>query len=126
MHETQRIHTQAQRAPQTFVRSFSVSAVKMDLVQDLYVNQLKSYKPAAKSADAHVGSVRTFSAPKAPSAPTLPSDLAAELSKFDAQEPTIGGSAPKAAAAATAEGNESADEYLKFLEQDLPKAEKHH
>ncbi|WVF70026.1 hypothetical protein IAT40_004812 [Kwoniella sp. CBS 6097] len=117
----------AQRAPQTFVRSFSVSAVKMDLVQDLYVNQLKSYKPAAKTADAHVGSVRTFSAPKAPSAPTLPSDLAAELSKFDAQEPTIGGSAaPKTSGAAPAEGNESADEYLKFLEQDLPKAEKHH
>ncbi|WVR04461.1 hypothetical protein IAU60_001464 [Kwoniella sp. DSM 27419] len=114
----------AQRVPKTLVRSFSVSAVKMDLVQDLYVNQLKSYKPAAKSADAHVGAVRSYSAPKAPQAPSLPSDLAAELSKFDAEEPSIGGSAPKAAA--TTEGGESADDYLKFLEQDLPKADKHH
>ncbi|KAK6903958.1 F-type H+-transporting ATPase subunit H [Kwoniella mangroviensis CBS 10435] len=117
----------AQRAAPSFTRSFTVSAVKMDLVQDLYVNQLKSYKPAAKSADAHVGSVRTYSAPKAPSAPTLPSDLASELSKFDAEEPVIGGSAPKATATATdAEGGESAEEYLKFLEKDLPKADAHH
>ncbi|WVQ84058.1 hypothetical protein IAT38_006203 [Cryptococcus sp. DSM 104549] len=114
----------AQKAPVAFARSFSVSAAKMDLVQDLYVNQLKSYKPAAKSADAHVGAVRNFSAPKAPAAPSLPTDLASELSKFDAEEPVIGGSAPKAAAATT-EGGESADEFLAFLEKDHPKEEHH-
>lgn len=107
-----------------FARSFSVSAVKMDLVQDLYINQLKSYKPAAKAADAHVGSVRSFAAPKAPSAPSLPTDLASELSKFDAEEPTIGGSAPKTVA--SSEGGESVEEYLAFLEKDLPKADAHH
>ncbi|OWT40146.1 F-type H+-transporting ATPase subunit H [Cryptococcus neoformans] len=114
----------AQKAPMAFARSFSVSAVKMDLVQDLYVNQLKSYKPAAKAADAHVGSVRSFTAPKAPSAPSLPTDLASELSKFDAEEPTIGGSAPKTSA--SSEGGESVEEYLAFLEKDLPKADAHH
>ncbi|AFR95157.1 F-type H+-transporting ATPase subunit H [Cryptococcus neoformans C23] len=114
----------AQKAPMAFARSFSVSAVKMDLVQDLYVNQLKSYKPAAKAADAHVGSVRSFTAPKAPSAPALPTDLASELSKFDAEEPTIGGSAPKTSA--SSEGGESVEEYLAFLEKDLPKADAHH
>ncbi|WWC87095.1 uncharacterized protein L201_001981 [Kwoniella dendrophila CBS 6074] len=117
----------AQRAVPSFTRSFSVSAIKMDLVQDLYVNQLKAYKPAAKSADAHVGSVKSFNAPKPPTAPTLPSDLASELSKFDAQEPTIGGSAPKASATSSTEAEgESADDYLKFLEKDLPKADAHH
>ncbi|KIR57376.1 F-type H+-transporting ATPase subunit H [Cryptococcus gattii Ru294] len=114
----------AQKAPMAFARSFSVSAVKMDLVQDLYINQLKSYKPAAKAADAHVGSVRSFAAPKAPSAPSLPTDLASELSKFDATEPTIGGSAPKTVA--SSEGGESVEEYLAFLEKDLPKADAHH
>ncbi|KGB74732.1 F-type H+-transporting ATPase subunit H [Cryptococcus deuterogattii 99/473] len=114
----------AQKAPMAFARSFSVSAVKMDLVQDLYINQLKSYKPAAKAADAHVGSVRSFAAPKAPSAPSLPTDLASELSKFDAEEPTIGGSAPKTVA--SSEGGESVEEYLAFLEKDLPKADAHH
>ncbi|WWC67730.1 uncharacterized protein I206_101642 [Kwoniella pini CBS 10737] len=117
----------AQRAAPSFARSFSVSAVKMDLVQDLYVNQLKSYKPAAKSTDAHVGAVRSYSAPKPPSAPTLPSDLASELSKFDAEEPVIGGSSPKSSATtSTTEAGESADDYLKFLEQDLPKKDAHH
>ncbi|KAK8846797.1 hypothetical protein IAR55_005885 [Kwoniella newhampshirensis] len=115
----------AQRVAPTFTRSFAVSAVKMDLVQDLYINQLKAYKPAPKDQNAHVGAVRSFSAPNPPSAPSLPTDLASELAKFDAEEPTIGGSAPKAAAAST-EGGESADEYLAFLEKDLPKHEAHH
>ncbi|WRT64983.1 uncharacterized protein IL334_001924 [Kwoniella shivajii] len=113
-------------APSFMARSFSVSAVKMDLVQDLYVNQLKSYKPAAKSADAHVGVVKSFNAPKPPTAPTLPSDLAAELSKFDAEEPTIGGSTKASATTASSTEGESADDYLKFLEKDLPKADAHH
>ncbi|WWD22143.1 hypothetical protein CI109_106632 [Kwoniella shandongensis] len=116
----------AQRVAPTFTRSFTVSAVKMDLVQDLYINQLKAYKPAPKDQNAHVGAVRSFSAPKAPTAPSLPTDLASELSKFDAEEPTIGGGGAKPAAASSAEGGESADEYLTFLEKDLPKHEAHH
>ncbi|WVQ76827.1 hypothetical protein IAR50_006501 [Cryptococcus sp. DSM 104548] len=114
----------AQKAPLAFSRSFSVSAAKKDLVQDLYVNQLKSYKPAAKSADAHKGAVRSFTAPQAPTAPSLPTDLASELSKFDAEEPALGATAKKAST--TSEASEGVEEYLAFLEKDLPKAEAHH
>jgi F-type H+-transporting ATPase subunit h len=84
-----------------------------------------------QSADAHAGLVRTFSAPTAPTPPTLPSDLATELSKFDSAEPVLASSAPsKSAQAATAGQDDGAaqgaDEYLSFLERDLPKAEAQH
>ncbi|KAK4683461.1 hypothetical protein P7C73_g6802, partial [Tremellales sp. Uapishka_1] len=63
--------------------------------------------------------------PSPPTAPALPTDLAAELANFDKQEPTLGSTsaAPKAA---VTEGGESAEEYLSFLEKDLPKADAHH
>lgn len=77
--------------------------------------------------DAHVGSVRTFSAPSPPQAPALPTDLAGELSAFDAQEPTLGGSAaPAKAAASTEDGGQGVKEWLAFLEADIPKEEAHH
>ncbi|WVO14211.1 hypothetical protein L204_101843 [Cryptococcus depauperatus] len=114
----------AQKAPMSFTRSLSVTAAKKDLVQDLYINQLKSYKPAPKAADIHVGSVRNFSAPKPPTVPSLPTDLASELSKFDAEEPTLGSTTPKAAADVEDAGG--AQEYLEFLEKDIPKTEAQH
>lgn len=72
--------------------------------------------------------VRKFTAPAAPQAPELPADLASDMSAFDAQSPTIGASkaSAKADKAADSEEGMSADAYLKFLEQPLPKPEKHH
>lgn len=72
--------------------------------------------------------VRKFSAPAAPQAPELPTDLASDMSAFDAQSPVIGASKASAKADKAAESEEgmSADAYLKFLEQPLPKPEKHH
>jgi len=56
----------------------------------------------------------------------LPTDLAAELSKFDAEEPTIGATSTKAAAPSTEESGEGAQEFLAFLEKDYPKVDAHH
>ena len=129
-------------------------ADKIDLVQDLYINQLKAYKPAPQvcsgprpnsesyqssqptihppkspfqanhqTADA-ASAVRSYKAPASPKAPTLPTDLASELSKFDAQEPSF--ASPAAKKATSTDGAESADEYLTFLEKDMPKADAHH
>lgn len=82
-----------------------------------------------QAKDAHVGVVKSYTAPASPQAPSLPSDLSAELSKFDATEPTLA-SAPAAAtqdvSADAGEGNAGAKEYLAFLEKDLPKADAHH
>ncbi|EOR04934.1 hypothetical protein E3P92_00235 [Wallemia ichthyophaga] len=107
------------------VRQFSSSAVAgKDLVQELYMSQLKSYKAPAQPADAHVGHVKAFKQPAAPSAPSAPSDLAGELSTYESAQPSFTqqtqatGEAPKA--------EESADEFLSLLEADLPKPEVHH
>lgn len=81
--------------------------------------------PQAK--DAHAGVVRNYTAPTPPQAPALPTDLAGELSKFDAEEPTIGASAAKSTPASTTEdAGEGAQEFLAFLEKDHPKEEAHH
>ncbi|CDO69958.1 hypothetical protein BN946_scf184836.g32 [Trametes cinnabarina] len=105
--------------------AFSTSAVaRKDLVQELYLKELKSYKPPPQPQDAHVGVVKNFQHPPAPQPPTLPTDLASELSAYDAAEPTL------AASAKPAESEESgptgAESFLAFLEADEPKAEAHH
>jgi len=76
--------------------------------------------------DAHVGVVKTYTAPPKPKAPVLPSDLASELSAYDASEPTTAEVSKKAVASRTEDMGTGADAYLSFLEQDLPKAEEAH
>ncbi|KAF9526211.1 ATP synthase complex subunit H-domain-containing protein [Crepidotus variabilis] len=107
-------------------RTFTTSAVaRKDLVQDLYVREIKAYKPAAVAKDAHVGSVKQLSLPTSPKAPALPTDLASELSAYDAAEPTIA-EATGATTAKPEDGVKGADAFLNFLEQDLPKPVEHH
>jgi hypothetical protein len=81
-----------------------------------------------KAKDAHVGVVKSFSAPSAPKAPSPPIDLASELAAYDAAEPTLAAaSTTKAAAAEIADdAGAGAKEFLAFLEADLPKPEAHH
>ncbi|KAF9463343.1 ATP synthase complex subunit H-domain-containing protein [Collybia nuda] len=106
------------------VRAFaSTSASRKDLVQDLYLSQIKAYKPAPPAKDAHVGVVKAYSLPPSPVAPSLPSDLAAELTAYDAVEPT---KVEVAVASGSAEEVAGAEAYLSFLEADIPKPEAHH
>ncbi|KAI0255577.1 ATP synthase complex subunit H-domain-containing protein [Lactifluus subvellereus] len=99
------------------------SAIRKDLIQDLYLKELKLYKAPSAAKDAHVGAVKPFTAPTLPSAPTLP-DLAAELAAYDATEPT------RAAVAdmPTTHGEPAAgaEAYLTFLEADEVQEEAHH
>ncbi|KAL0574449.1 hypothetical protein V5O48_007513 [Marasmius crinis-equi] len=109
-------------------RFFSSSAAaRKDLVQDLYLREIKAYKPAPVAQDAHVGLVKQYSAPGAPKAPSLAADLSAELSAYRSSEPSLAEAPASVSSAAAGEGNISgADAYLDFLEQDLPKREEHH
>jgi F-type H+-transporting ATPase subunit h len=82
-----------------------------------------------QAKDAHVGTVKSYTAPTTPQAPSLPSDLASELSKFDSLEPALASSTPATkdvSAEAGEEGAAGANEYLAFLEKDLPKADAAH
>ena len=78
-----------------------------------------------KAKDAHVGAVKNLSPPSAPQAPALPSDLASELAAYDAAEPTRA-DAPAKATSSPEETSGGAQEFLEFLEKDLPKSEAHH
>ncbi|KAG5643185.1 hypothetical protein DXG03_001389 [Asterophora parasitica] len=107
------------------VRAFSSTAVsRKDLVQEIYLREIKAYKPAAVAKDAHVGVVKSYALPPTPKTPALPTDLASELAAYDAAEPTK--AQVVEAAATTEEGASGAEAYLSFLEQDLPKVEAHH
>ncbi|KAI0945951.1 hypothetical protein AcV7_010056 [Taiwanofungus camphoratus] len=119
---------QASSAARGFSRScaFSTSAIpRKDFVQDLYIKELKAYKAPPSAKDAHVGAVKAYSIPPAPQPPTIPADLASELSAYDAVEP-VSASEAKAAPTSTEQVATGADTFLAFLEADEPKAEVHH
>lgn len=71
---------------------------------------------AIKAKDAHVGNVKELNLPKAPEPPKTPSDLASELSAYEATRPHLAEAAP-ATAAGSADAASSADGFLAFLEQ---------
>lgn len=83
-----------------------------------------------QTADAHVGSVKEFHRVPQPTPPPLPADLAADLAEYESSEPTLTGASPagsiSAAAASAEEGGSTPQEFLTFLEADLPKEEVHH
>lgn len=73
--------------------------------------------------------MKAFAAPSAPQAPALPADIAAELSTYDAAEPSKA-AAPVAAATSTFGAGEDvgtgAEAFLGFLEADPPKSDHAH
>ncbi|KIJ34911.1 hypothetical protein M422DRAFT_782655 [Sphaerobolus stellatus SS14] len=101
--------------------------IRKDLVQDLYLREVKAYRPPPTPKDAHVGIVKSFAAPSTPQAPSLPSDFAAELAKYDAAEPvTPSTESQGATTSASGEVSGGAKEFLEFLEADFPKEEEAH
>ena len=85
-----------------FAPSATNSPFPADFVQELYLRELKSYKPTpVKDSDA-VGQVATFSEPKAPKSPEE-ADLASNLKEYESmavevegQEGADAGKAPAA------------------------------
>ncbi|KAI4136077.1 MAG: hypothetical protein LQ347_000127 [Umbilicaria vellea] len=63
-----------------------------DLVQDLYLRELKAYKPTPTKASDAEGHVQKFSAPKAPRSPEE-GDIANDLKAYEAQQVEIEGQA---------------------------------
>lgn len=69
--------------------------------------------------------MKQFSSPPSPQAPVVPTDLASELSAYDAAEPTAA-FAPSTTSASSEETEGGAEQFLGFLEQDLPRKSAHH
>ncbi|CDS03183.1 hypothetical protein LRAMOSA00585 [Lichtheimia ramosa] len=64
------------------VRGIASSAVmNKDVVQELYLKELKGYKPAPVKADET--QVKDLKLPPAPAAPTVDADLAEQLAAYD-------------------------------------------
>ncbi|KAF2644834.1 hypothetical protein P280DRAFT_419138 [Massarina eburnea CBS 473.64] len=74
-------------------RTFIVpTAVRQaDLVQDLYLRELKAYKPPQVKANDAEGHVQKFTIPKAPASPEE-SDLASDLKAYETQQVELEGS----------------------------------
>ncbi|KAK4046128.1 hypothetical protein OIV83_006324 [Microbotryomycetes sp. JL201] len=108
-------------------RQFSAQAVvRKDFVQELYLKELKAYKPSTNAA-AQAGAVKSYSTPSAPKAPEVPDSaaLAKDLESYDAAAVPV--DAPKASSAAAGEGEEAgdADAYLELCEADVKVEAKH-
>lgn len=81
-----------------------------DLVQDLYLRELKNYKvPQVKPTDAE-GQVQKFSIPAAPKSPEE-ADIANELNAYETQQPDVG-------TEATAEDGQVLPDEDWFVEED--------
>lgn len=73
-----------------------------DLVQDLYLRELKNYKlPAVKTSDSE-GHVQKFSPPKAPQSPEE-SDIANDLKAYEDQQVEVEGQSSGGEATTTEE-----------------------
>ncbi len=93
------------------------SVFAVDLVQELYLRELKNYKvPAVKANDAE-GQVQKFTAPKTPKSPEE-ADIANELKAYEASAVEIEGQADAGEGADIVEE----DWFVEEPEED----EKHH
>ncbi|GAA6039415.1 hypothetical protein JCM8097_002846 [Rhodosporidiobolus ruineniae] len=105
-------------------RSFATQqVVRKDFIQELYVKELKAYKP--KPAASAQGAVKAYSTPAAPKSPEVPTAdaLAKELEAYDASSPSV--ETPAAVEGVAEEENLGADEYLRLCEEPVKVEAKH-
>ncbi|GAA5972222.1 hypothetical protein JCM8115_003415 [Rhodotorula mucilaginosa] len=116
----------ALQAARPLARSFSVQqAARKDFVQELYVKELRAYKP--KPAASAQGATKSYSTPTAPKTPVVPdaNQLAQELEAYDSAVPVDTSSSSSAAVAAESVEEADAlgaDDYLKLCEQPVQAA----
>lgn len=82
------------------VRAMSATpARRADIITDLYVKEVKSFKaPTLTAADA-AGSVKNWAPPAAPSAPAVEGDVTAELSEYESSAVEVESAKPTEAVA---------------------------
>ena len=73
-----------------------------DLVQDMYLRELKNYKPTPVKASDAEGHVQKFAAPKLPQSPEE-SDMAKDLQAYEQQQVEIEGQADTSSGAPAVE-----------------------
>lgn len=70
-----------------FLRTITTTPVpRQDPIQDLYLRELRNYKPTAPSADEAEAQTKTWKAPRQPKVPDTSSGTKEELSKYSSEE----------------------------------------
>ena len=82
-----------------------------DLIQDLYLKELKAYKPPPQKASDAEGHVQKFSPPAAPKSPEE-SNLASEMKEYEDQTVEIEGQA------AAGETQSSEEDFFEDIDAD--------
>ncbi|KAF2712296.1 ATP synthase H chain [Pleomassaria siparia CBS 279.74] len=97
----------------TFITPTAVRQV--DLVQELYLRELKAYKPTPVKAGDSEGHVQKFAVPKAPASPEE-SDIASELKSYETQQVELEGASTEGGPAPVEE------DWFEEEEEDAPVA----
>lgn len=82
----------------TIVFPLPLTHYTADIVQDLYLKELKAYKPAPVKANDSEGQVQKFAVPKPPHSPEE-ADLQSGLQEYEASTPEVQGASSDASAA---------------------------
>lgn len=82
------------------------------LIQDLYLKELKAYKPSTLKTSDSAGHVQKFTPPKPPQAPSE-GDIANELKEYETQQVEVEGQA------AAGEPSEASEVQVDWFEDDL-------
>ncbi|KAI8969988.1 ATP synthase complex subunit H-domain-containing protein [Mycotypha africana] len=70
--------------PSIAARSYSAAVMQKDVLQDLFIKELKAYKPQPVTA-ADEAPAKDFKFPLAPAVPEIDADLAQQLAAYDAE-----------------------------------------
>ncbi|CDR42377.1 CYFA0S09e02300g1_1 [Cyberlindnera fabianii] len=73
-------------ASKASVRAFSAMPARKNIIQDLYIKELKAFKPTPISAKDAEGATRPWKKPVAPAAPGLEVDAASELASYESAD----------------------------------------
>ncbi|QPG74246.1 hypothetical protein FOA43_001571 [Brettanomyces nanus] len=111
-----------QKAPMRRVRLFHVSSLRSNLIQDLYIKELRAFKPKALTAADAEEATKSWKLPAASKIPALENEGADALAEYDSTEVEM--AAPKNAAAlaeedAAAKQSYNEDDWFVFEEDDV-------
>ena len=96
--------------------ALTLCSVVADLVQDIYLRQLRDYKPAPVKPNDAEGHVQNFTAPRAPKSPEE-SSIASELKAYEEQQVEVEGQS---------QGEAAPSEYDWFEKPESMEEEEHH
>ncbi|GMM35427.1 hypothetical protein DASC09_027520 [Saccharomycopsis crataegensis] len=82
------------------VRAFSSAPARRNLISDLYVSELKSFKPAVVSAADAAAATKAWKLPVSPKSPEVEGDITTDISAYEAAEVETEGATPAAEAEA--------------------------